>query len=145
MFSLVSLVVRRALMMKINYDKKMWEIIDKEKKLKRLLLHSCCAPCSSACLEKLTPYFDITILYYNLFNNDTAYFILSNSILLISILLFYYYFSDYYLSLIFTFLTLINSICMSLELKKISLKHFLLSIPYLLFNFYFLNILIFKL
>lgn len=52
-------------MMKINYDKKMWEIIDKEKKLKRLLLHSCCAPCSSACLEKLTPYFDITILYYN--------------------------------------------------------------------------------
>ena len=51
--------------MKINYDKKMWEIIDKEKKLKRLLLHSCCAPCSSACLEKLTPYFDITILYYN--------------------------------------------------------------------------------
>ncbi len=87
----------------------------------------------------------ISILYYNLFTNDTAYFILSNSILLISILLFYYYFNDYYLSLIFTFLTLINSICMSLELKKISLKHFLLSIPYLLFNFYFLNILIFKL
>ena len=75
----------------------------------------------------------ISILYYNLFTNDTAYFILSNSILLISILLFYYYFSDYYLSLIFTFLTLINSICMSLELKKISLKHFLLSIPYFIF------------
>ena len=64
----------------------------------------------------------ISILYYNLFTNDTAYFILSNSILLISILLFYYYFNDYYLSLIFTILTLINSICMSLELKKISLK-----------------------
>lgn len=87
----------------------------------------------------------IGILYYNLFNNDTAYFILSNSILLISILIFYYYFSDYYLSLIFTFLTIINSICMSLELKKTSLKYFLLSIPYLLFNLYFLNILIFKL
>ena len=87
----------------------------------------------------------ISILYYDLFNNDTAYFILSNSILLISILLFYYYFSDYYLSLIFTFLNLINSICMSLELRKISLKFFLLSIPYLLFMLYFLSILIFKL
>ena len=52
-------------MMKINYDKKMWEIIDKEKKLKRLLLHSCCAPCSCACIERLTNFFDITILYYN--------------------------------------------------------------------------------
>src|SRR5574344_1020115 len=30
-----------------------------------LLLHSCCAPCSSYCLEALTPYFDITIIYYN--------------------------------------------------------------------------------
>lgn len=31
----------------------------------RLLLHSCCAPCSSACLEKLTKYFDVTIYFYN--------------------------------------------------------------------------------
>ena len=30
-----------------------------------LLLHSCCGPCSSYCLEYLYPYFDITILYYN--------------------------------------------------------------------------------
>lgn len=30
-----------------------------------LLLHSCCAPCSSACLELLHNYFKITILYYN--------------------------------------------------------------------------------
>lgn len=34
-------------------------------KVKKLLLHSCCAPCSSACIERLTPFFDITILYYN--------------------------------------------------------------------------------
>ncbi len=30
-----------------------------------LLLHACCGPCSSAVLERLSQYFDITILYYN--------------------------------------------------------------------------------
>lgn len=50
---------------KINYDKEMFKIISEFNGPKKLLLHSCCAPCSSACIEKLTPYFDITILYYN--------------------------------------------------------------------------------
>lgn len=31
----------------------------------KLLLHSCCAPCSSYVIEYLTNYFDITIFYYN--------------------------------------------------------------------------------
>ena len=31
----------------------------------KLLLHSCCAPCSSACLERLKEHFAITVLYYN--------------------------------------------------------------------------------
>ena len=31
----------------------------------RLLLHACCGPCSSAVLERLCQYFDITVLYYN--------------------------------------------------------------------------------
>lgn len=31
----------------------------------RLLLHACCAPCSSYCLEYLAQYFDITLFYYN--------------------------------------------------------------------------------
>lgn len=31
----------------------------------RLLLHSCCAPCSSAVLERLTKSFDISVYYYN--------------------------------------------------------------------------------
>ena len=31
----------------------------------RLLLHSCCAPCSSAVLDELCAYFDITLFYYN--------------------------------------------------------------------------------
>lgn len=65
MFSLVNLVVKVKQVEKINYDKKMWELLNNQGGIKRLLLHSCCAPCSSACLEKLTPYFDITILYYN--------------------------------------------------------------------------------
>ena len=30
-----------------------------------LLLHSCCAPCSSSVLEMLCEYFDVTVLYYN--------------------------------------------------------------------------------
>ena len=30
----------------------------------RLLLHACCGPCSSAVLERLCRYFDITVLYY---------------------------------------------------------------------------------
>lgn len=32
---------------------------------KKILLHSCCAPCSSHVISFLTKYFDITILYYN--------------------------------------------------------------------------------
>ena len=50
---------------KVNYDIKMQEIIDGLKDVPRVLLHSCCAPCSSAVIERLTKYFDITILYYN--------------------------------------------------------------------------------
>jgi epoxyqueuosine reductase len=50
---------------KVNYDLKMKEIINNLQGVPKLLLHSCCAPCSSAVIEKLTPYFDITIFYYN--------------------------------------------------------------------------------
>ncbi len=31
----------------------------------KLLLHACCAPCSSYCLEYLSDFFDITVFYYN--------------------------------------------------------------------------------
>ena len=50
---------------KVNYDKKLDCIINSLDYTPKLLLHSCCAPCSSACIERLTKYFDITILYYN--------------------------------------------------------------------------------
>ena len=51
-------------MNKIYYEmqKKELEQINTRKKL---LLHSCCAPCSSHVISLLTKYFDITILYYN--------------------------------------------------------------------------------
>lgn len=52
-------------MEKINYQVKMEEEINKLNTIKKLLLHSCCAPCSSYVLSYLTKYFDITVLYYN--------------------------------------------------------------------------------
>lgn len=36
-----------------------------ESRVPRLLLHSCCAPCSSYVLEYLSQYFEITVFYYN--------------------------------------------------------------------------------
>ena len=49
----------------MNYDLEMTHQIDALKKKEKLLLHACCAPCSSAVLERISKYFDITILYYN--------------------------------------------------------------------------------
>lgn len=53
---------------KINYqlvlDKTLSEIT-LQKRRPSLLLHSCCAPCSSYVLEYLSEYFDITVFYYN--------------------------------------------------------------------------------
>ena len=52
-------------MNKINYDKLMAEIILGLEKKEKLLLHSCCAPCSTACIERIKDNFDLTIYYYN--------------------------------------------------------------------------------
>lgn len=51
--------------MKRNYDLLMQEQIKKIEKGAKLLLHSCCAPCSSTCLERLKEHFQVTVLYYN--------------------------------------------------------------------------------
>ena len=51
-------------MQKKNYQKeldKKIELIVSEKKVPRLFLHSCCAPCSSYVLEYLSEYFEITV------------------------------------------------------------------------------------
>lgn len=54
--------------MKRNYQKELDRIIEKlqeTEEIPTLLLHSCCAPCSSYCLEYLSKYFRITLFYYN--------------------------------------------------------------------------------
>lgn len=51
-----------------NFQKELEAIIEQNRKngiVPSLLLHSCCAPCSSYCLEYLSRYFKITVLYYN--------------------------------------------------------------------------------
>ncbi|MEG0250454.1 MAG: 5-formyltetrahydrofolate cyclo-ligase [Peptostreptococcus sp.] len=52
---------------KINYQKELEKLIKNidENKTPTLLLHSCCGPCSSYCLEYLSEYFEVTIFYYN--------------------------------------------------------------------------------
>lgn len=52
--------------MKTNYDKILEETINELKGRKpSILLHSCCAPCSTAVITRLKDYFDVTIFYYN--------------------------------------------------------------------------------
>lgn len=54
--------------MKENYQlilEKTIQSISEEGKRPRLLLHSCCGPCSSYVLEYLSQFFDITVFYYN--------------------------------------------------------------------------------
>lgn len=58
-------------MNKRNYQKELDELLanlntgDTGSSKKRLLIHSCCAPCSSYCLLYLSQYFDITCFFYN--------------------------------------------------------------------------------
>lgn len=59
-------------MNQINYQKELEKVLQEEVRRReqgeaprRLFLHSCCAPCSSYCLEYLCPYFEITVFYYN--------------------------------------------------------------------------------
>ena len=53
---------------KINFQRQLDETIGRlteEHRVPTLLMHSCCAPCSSYCLSYLAEYFSITIYYYN--------------------------------------------------------------------------------
>ncbi len=49
----------------MNYDLKMQEQVRNIKPGTKLFLHACCAPCSSAVLERLGDIFEITVFYYN--------------------------------------------------------------------------------
>ena len=55
-------------MNQINYQKRMEEEIAKVRQneaVPKLLLHSCCGPCSTACIERLAEQYDITVFFYN--------------------------------------------------------------------------------
>lgn len=55
-------------MHKVNYQIRLDKILkglEEARKVPRLLLHSCCAPCSSYVLGYLSEYFKITVFYYN--------------------------------------------------------------------------------
>ena len=55
-------------MNKRNYQKELdlfIEEIRNEGRVPKLLLHACCAPCSSYCLEYLSQYMEITVFYFN--------------------------------------------------------------------------------
>jgi len=52
----------------VNRQKELIERLENDKKrglTPRILLHACCAPCSSTCLEVLDEYADITVFFYN--------------------------------------------------------------------------------
>ncbi len=51
---------------KIDYNKLMKQQIEGFNGVKpNLLLHSCCAPCSSSVIQKISPFFNVTVVYYN--------------------------------------------------------------------------------
>lgn len=53
---------------RINYQKQLDKLIERlegEGRVPSLLLHSCCAPCSSYCIEYLSKFFHVTVFYYN--------------------------------------------------------------------------------
>lgn len=59
-------------MNRVNFHLRMLEILRSVPRGERLLLHSCCGPCSTRCLEALKDVFRVTVLYYNPNITDAA-------------------------------------------------------------------------
>ena len=49
----------------MNYNLEMEKQMQEFPEGTKLLLHACCAPCSSAVLERIASYFEVSIFYYN--------------------------------------------------------------------------------
>lgn len=49
----------------MNYQNELIKLIKELDYKPKLLLHSCCGPCSTQVLSFLAPYFNITVFYYN--------------------------------------------------------------------------------
>lgn len=73
------------------------------------------------------------IIYENKLKNDLLFFVIVNFLLSFSFIVFLFYFKDYLLSLINITLLLINTVCLSYEIKLTYDKYKLLSIPYLIY------------
>lgn len=48
-----------------NYARELDRLIERQEGKPSLLLHACCAPCSSSVLEMLVPHFDVNVFWYN--------------------------------------------------------------------------------
>ena len=59
-------------MNRVNFHLRMLEILRSVPRGERLLLHSCCGPCSTRCLEALKDKFSVTVFYYNQNITDPA-------------------------------------------------------------------------
>ena len=52
----------------INYNREMERMAERHRaagEVPTLLLHSCCGPCSTSVMERLTEFFKVTVFYYN--------------------------------------------------------------------------------
>lgn len=49
----------------LNYDDEFEKLVHSLDHKPSLLLHSCCAPCSTSTIERVAPFFDVTVIYYN--------------------------------------------------------------------------------
>lgn len=49
----------------MNFQQEQDKIIENLTEMPELLLHSCCGPCSSYCIEVLSKYFNVTVFWYN--------------------------------------------------------------------------------
>ncbi|MEI5994650.1 epoxyqueuosine reductase QueH [Candidatus Enterococcus mansonii] len=68
MINLTEITEKMSPNQKINYDRVLQKVISEWEKLDvrpTILLHSCCAPCSTYTLEYLTQYADVTIFFAN--------------------------------------------------------------------------------
>lgn len=71
----LALLLYNSFMNAKNFNAEMRKIINSfNGERKKLLLHACCAPCSSACLERLKDFFEITVFFYNPNIEDEEYF-----------------------------------------------------------------------
>lgn len=68
MIDLQEILAKMNLNQKINYDKVMMKMVatwQKNELRPKILLHSCCAPCSTTTLERLTEFADVTVYFAN--------------------------------------------------------------------------------